>query len=108
MKEFTLNEIDSIYAHAEDRFIVSLIVGYTEEDLFSEQDAANGGENTATPREAARWALDLTRDEGASGTYWFVFDRKTGKMHTFEQHEFDPEMEDALVRSMTLGEVGVD
>ena len=78
-------EIDTIYLSDDDRFIVSLIVGYTEEDLTDEGEA--------TPQAAAKWALDLTRDEGARGTHWFVFDRKEQRMHMFEQHEFDPEME---------------
>lgn len=86
----TLDELDSIYADADDRFIVSLIVGYTEEDLAAGEYDNNDG--TITPQEAAKWALELTRDEGATGTHWFVFDRKTGRMHTLEQSEFDPEM----------------
>lgn len=90
-KEISLAEIDTIYAHAEDRFIVSLIVGYTEEDLASGD--YDNGDGAVTPKEAARWALDLVRDEGARGTNWFVFDRKTGRMHQFEQNQFDPEME---------------
>ena len=72
------HEIKTIYVGPKDRFVVSLIVGYTEHD---------GG--VATPKEAARAALQLTRDEGSSGTYWHVFDRKTSHSHNFEQGEFE-------------------
>lgn len=92
-KEFSLAEVDTIYVHDEDRFIVSLIVGYSEEDLGYRLVPGDDPESLATPKEAARWALDLTRDEGATGTHWFVFDRKTGRMYVFEQIDFDPEME---------------
>jgi len=85
---YRLRETDTIYANRDDRFIVSLIVGYTTEDLTGEDGAGE-----PSHRDAARWALDLTRDDGANGTHWFVFDRLTGTMHVLEQDEFDPEME---------------
>jgi hypothetical protein len=72
-------EIDSIYVHPNERFVVSLIVGY----------GGPGQGEVRSPRRAAAAALDLTRDEGSNGTHWFVYDRKTGAMHLFEQDEFE-------------------
>ncbi len=74
------HEIDTIYVGNEDRFIVSLIAGYGKEGLVK------------TPERAAAAALDLTRDSGSSGTHWYVYDRKTKRMHCFEQGEFDKEV----------------
>ena len=73
----TNKETQTIYVSPEDRYIVSFIVGYEQEDdLYS-------------PRDAAHWALELTRDEGSGGTVWFVFDRKEQVMHRFEQREIE-------------------
>lgn len=80
--DFTLNEVDSIYVDSDERFVVSLIVGYS---------APDHGVAPKTPKEAAAAALALTRDEGSYGTHWFVYDRQTGKMHRFEQQEFEEE-----------------
>lgn len=75
-------EIKSIYTDDKDRFIVALVVGYKPEDGIT------------TPEEAARAALDLTRDEGAGGTQWYVLDRKTGQGCWLEQKTFDDEADD--------------
>lgn len=80
--EFGRDEVQSIYVDREERFVVSLVVGYSEEDL-----AHDGGE--VSPRAAAKWALELTRDEGSNGTHWFVYDRHEQRMHSFEQSDFD-------------------
>lgn len=81
--------VATIYDDGEgDRYVVSLIVGYADEDI--------GTSETTVPRiveanmkEAAKAALDLTRDEGQSDTFWHVYDRKTKKGRFFEQGEFD-------------------
>lgn len=77
---FDRSEVDSIYVYEAERFVVSLIVGYhgTEEP---------GGVKNA--KQAAAAALALTRDGGSGGTHWFVFDRKTRKMHMYEQSTFE-------------------
>lgn len=90
MNKVLLVEIDTIYADEKDRFIVSLIVGYSEDDLSGESP---GEVSDITPQQAAAQALDLTRDEGARGTHWFVYDRKERQMFMLEQSEFDGEME---------------
>ncbi len=75
---FRRHEVSSIYVHPAERFVVSLIVGYADE--------------VRCAWEAALAALELTRDGGQGGTRWFVFDRCTGKLHSFDQDEFDPEL----------------
>lgn len=84
-----LAELNTIYLDDKDRYVVSLIVGYTDEDL---QPWIEEGD-LAPEQAAALGALDLTRDEGAYGTNWFVYDRLTGKMHNLEQRDFDSDME---------------
>jgi hypothetical protein len=68
-------EIDSIYVEPNDRYVVSLIVSYSNE--------------VRSPEEAAYYALDLTKDEWSCGTRWFVYDRETETMHEFEQDQFE-------------------
>ncbi len=80
-----LGEIDTIYVDPEERFVVSLVASY---------DPASSGVQTA--EDAARAALGMTRDEGASGTTWHVYDRQTGLMHVLRQKDFDSEF-DAVV-----------
>jgi hypothetical protein len=78
---FRRHEVSSIYVHPDERFVVSLIVGYGDEVRY--------------PWEAALAALELTRDGGHAGTRWFVFDRATNRLQSFEQEEFDPELASA-------------
>lgn len=73
---YELEETASIYVQPDERYIVSLIVGYDADDATDAMDAAHS-------------ALELTRDGGQAGTRWFVYDRETKVMHTFEQVEFD-------------------
>ena len=80
-----LGEIDTIYVDPEERFVVSLIVSY---------DLQTDGIDTIEA--AAQAALEMTRDEGADGTVWHVYDRHTGLMHVLRQKDFDPEF-DAVV-----------
>lgn len=84
MSAFVREEVDSIYVDAKERFVVSLIVGYGDET----------DDQPTTAQQAGHWALELTRDEGSSGTQWFVFDRATGQMRQFEQGELE-EIDDA-------------
>jgi len=76
-------EVNSIYAGPLDRYIVSFIVGYGSDD-FDEQSRFED-----SPLGAASAALDLTRDDGAPGTVWFVYDRQTETLHQFAQGEFE-------------------
>ena len=80
--KFTANsvkgeEVRSIYVGDRDRFVVSLIVGYGD------------GDDVHDPKTAAAAALSLTNDGGQEGTIWHVYDRQTGEVHQFEQHEFE-------------------
>lgn len=59
---FIWTETASSYAGWNDRFIVSLIVGY-------------GPAEAATAEEACAHARDLVIGEGSEGTRWFVHDR---------------------------------
>lgn len=76
---YSEHETNSIYVDERERFVVSLIVGYSDEEA-------------ATAEEAAYYAVELTRDEGAGDTVWFVYDRKEQRMHQFEQSQFDTEV----------------
>lgn len=83
---YELHETASIYVDPAERYVVSLIVGYGEDDEV-------GG-----PRDAAYHAVDLTRDQGCDGTRIFVFDRHTGQMHSFEQGDIDTGLFDDAIR----------
>lgn len=61
-----------------ERFVATLVVGY-DSDTTTDTD----------PKQAALYALNLTRDEQARSTVWHVHDRHTGKTHRFDQSEFD-------------------
>lgn len=84
--DFNRDEVDSIYVVDDDRFVVSLIVGYKPDR-----------DDVQTPSDAAFWALDLTQDAGWDGTVWCVFDRVTGVMHHLEQDEFAEWSDDRFV-----------
>ncbi len=73
-----IEEIGNTYVGPEDRFVVSLVVGYNQEDS-----------GVRTAKQAARAALQLTLDEGSNDTHWYVFDRKTGVLSLFEQKEIE-------------------
>ena len=73
--EFQLAELGSTYADADDRFVVSLIVGYGEKD------------DVSTPQQAVGAALGLTTDDDSPDTQWYCFDRKTGILRMIEQRE---------------------
>lgn len=69
------------YLDPEDRFVAALVASYDPDR-----------DDVETAQDAARWALDLTRDGGADGTHWWVFDRSTGTGQVVEQDTFDPEL----------------
>lgn len=77
--DFTIAELGNTYAGPNDRFIVSLIVGYQDTDKHQ----------PATAKQAGAAALDLTTDDGSHDTHWYVFDRKTGELHMFEQGDLE-------------------
>ena len=74
-------EVQTTYVSPEDRYIVSLIVGYSVDDLSDQTRFED------SPKGALAAAIDLTRDEGSPDTIWFVYDRVTGQMHEFEQDD---------------------
>lgn len=69
---------DHIYLSPSERFVVTLAVSYAE-----------GEGDVQTPQDALRAALDLTRDEGAAGTHWWVYDRQTSRGQIVEQGDVD-------------------
>ena len=71
---FTLSELGNTYADANNRYIVSLIVGYDDHEA-------------ASPIDAAAHALALTQDDDAADTHWYFFDRQTSLLHLIEQLE---------------------
>lgn len=73
---FQLCELGNTYVDGDDRYIVSLLVGYTDSEVRS-------------PEEAAHYALELTRDEDASGTHWYVYDRQTHTLHQLPQRDIE-------------------
>ena len=80
-RKLAIEEIGNTYVGEKDRFVVSLVVGYSEDD------------GVKTPEEALAWALELTRDGGSWDTNWYVFDRKTGALHMLEQKQGEPDYE---------------
>lgn len=86
------DETPTIYVNDNDRYIVSLIVGYSAvEDLAPSIDGWTDLSSEEQAKAAARAALDLTRDEGSYGTHWSVYDRIEDVHWSFEQEEFDTE-----------------
>jgi hypothetical protein len=100
----------TIYDDPNDRYLVSLIVSYSDaalEGLAEGGDEAvdegagkgRGQESPALDRTvtgqpdkmkaAALAALELTRDAGSHGTHWYVYDRLTGTGRFITQAEFD-------------------
>jgi hypothetical protein len=71
------DEVSTIYAGDRDRYIVSLIVGYGEDD------------DVTDPRKAAYHALRLTQDDGSPDTMWRVYDRVTGETFEYTQRELE-------------------
>ena len=73
----TLADIGNTYVSADDRFVVSLIVGYKE------------SEGVDTALEAGRAALALTTASDSCDTHWYVHDRKTGVTQYFDQSDLE-------------------
>ena len=82
-------EVETQYVDPNDRFIVSMVVGYSDEDIRDNFEDGARPRIEAMAKVAASAALQLTRDEGSNGTRWFVFDRKNGQWFAFEQDEFE-------------------
>lgn len=82
-REYDYLDTNSIYVSSAERFVVSLIVGYGDEDLET-----IGQDGDDPMMKAAAAALGLTTDEGSSGTMWHVHDSKTGIGRFFEQGDF--------------------
>ena len=86
-------EYSSIYDDRQDRYVVSLIVSYSEMALNEEIQTEYDGLDRYVSNEpnkmkaALAAAIDLTRDEGSSDTQWYVFDRKTKQGRFIEQGE---------------------
>ena len=82
LPEQLVEQIGNTYVSDEDRFVVSLVVGYAED------------EDVTTAHQAAAKALSLTRDLGSFDTHWYVYDRQTGELALIEQGEFDPDSDE--------------
>jgi hypothetical protein len=67
-----------------DRYVVVYAVSYDHDD-----ESSASGEEVRSAREAAHYALKLTRDAGSSENIWRVFDTLTGKWATFAQQEIE-------------------
>ena len=68
------------YVRAHERYLVVLAVTYDHDD-----DPTDTGERVGSARDAAHWALELTRDGGATDTLWSVFDMATHTWSVLEQ-----------------------
>ena len=77
------DHLETIYVRPDDRYVVSLIVGYQQ----SGRTPGNAGAAT-NPAAAAYNAYMLTQDEDAAGTLWSVHDRVTGGTTLLTQAEF--------------------
>ena len=71
--ELDPKELGNTYVGNRDRFVVSLVVGYAEDD------------GPTTPEQAVKAAIELTTDEGSYSTHWYCYDRQTKILHMIEQ-----------------------
>lgn len=69
-----LIDVDSIYVGDQDRFVVSLIIGYTDNEARSAEQAGALG-------------LMVTQGPQQRSTVWSVYDRVTDTHSRFEQAE---------------------
>ena len=67
-----------------ERYVVVYAVSYDHDD-----GSSRSVEEVRSPRDAAHYALELTRDVGASETQWRVYDALTKKWSTFDQSEIE-------------------
>jgi hypothetical protein len=75
-------EVDSV-AKGE-RYVVLWAVSYdTDDELLA------SGEAIHSARDAAKQALELTRDKGSADNLWRVFDHATREWATFAQEDLD-------------------
>jgi hypothetical protein len=76
-----IDRLQTIYVRPEDRYVVSLIVGYREACA----DDTTEWPPIDNPRAAAFWALRLTRDQDSPNTVWCVYDRVKDETILLEQ-----------------------
>ena len=74
------DELETIYVRPNDRYVVSLIVGYAHAEIHPAEPGA-----VPSPVAAAYSALSLTRDENSHGTLWSVHDRESGQTTLIRQ-----------------------
>lgn len=72
-----VEDVSSVYLGDRDRWVVSFIVGYAEDD------------EVGSARDAARCALQLTTDDGRRDIVWRVYDREAEETFEFTQREID-------------------
>jgi hypothetical protein len=77
-RAYGLHETATIYVADHERYVVSLVVGYS-----------HSSDEVESPLGAARAALELTTEPGCDSTNWFVYDRETERMHLFEQRDLE-------------------
>jgi hypothetical protein len=98
MKNFKAHEVESDYVNESNRFVVSFVVGYDQDELLK------------TPREAAAHALSLIVEGDSDANVWHVFDRKSGNLHRVEQGELSEIIPQPRTRKVyeALGPVDTD
>lgn len=64
-RDLNPSEVDTVYLRPNDRYVVSLVIGYTNDDVASPEQAV-----------AAAVALNVL-DEDAHLTMWHVYDRES-------------------------------
>jgi hypothetical protein len=77
-----LSTEQSIYDDSDERYVVLLGASYPD-------SATDPDIGVDSPKDAAYWALQLTRDKGWTDTHWYVLDRQTGIVHVYEQGEIE-------------------
>lgn len=85
---------ETIYVDEQDRYIVTLAVGYDEETVAGDPELAwvSPVDRYAVKQEdkmkvALRAAIELTRGQEGRDTMWCVYDRVTGETRLMEQRE---------------------
>lgn len=84
---FKREEVRSTYVGEDSRYVVSLVVGYTDDELESGEMVESGASTEKRVKGAAAAALELTRGMGSGDTNWYVHDRKSGETYVLEQEE---------------------
>ena len=74
-KQLQLFEIGNTYVGEQDRFVVSVVIGYSESD------------GVTSPLEALQAGIRLIEGEGSEDTHFYVYDRKTKQLQLFERSD---------------------